>query len=282
MSTVSERKLWRPLSRAVFAKTLGDELLMLISGAIVVMAFQVVFVAAMVELAPEAMEFWRRFEFIKQIISAMFSVNLDNDVDLQVMASVGLAHPMLLVITIGGGIASGTRILTGEWERGTADLLLALPEPRWRIYLSASLAWVVTAVVLCAATWTGVAIGGSIAELPEPLKLGRFALALVNLWLLLLASGGFVMFVATFCQRRSIAVGISIGVLVASYLIGFFEAFFPIVKNVAWAGLLTYFQPTEVVRLGQIPLGSLVGLTLLAVLFWVGGLLRFQSRDIYV
>lgn len=275
-------RTWRPFSLAIFRKTLGDELALIVTGSIVVLAFQVVFVAAMAELAPEAMEFWRRFEFMKQIFLSLFNVNLDDQINLQVLSAVGLAHPMLLVISLGGVIATCTRVITGEWERGTADLLLALPEPRWRIYVSVTMAWLLTATSICTAAWCGVAIGGEVAELSEPLRLERFAVALLNLLLLLIAAGGFVMCIATFCQRRSIAVGVSIGVLLASYLLGFFEAFFDIVKYFSWASMLNYFQPTDVVRDGAIPLASAAGLLTIAVLFWTAGLIRFQTRDVYV
>ena len=259
-----------------------DELGLLLTGCIVVALFQIIFVAAMAELAPEAMTFWRRFEFMKQLFQSLFNVNLDDQINLQVLTAVGLAHPMLLVMTLGSVIAACTRVMTGEWERGTADLLLTLPEPRWRIYTSVSLAWMITAAMLCAAAWCGVAIGGRIADLPEPLQLERFALALLNLLMLLFAAGGFVMFVATLCQRRSIAVGISIGVLLTSYLIGFFEAFFDAVKYISWASMLSYFQPTDVVRDGAIPLDNALGLLIIGLVFWALGLRRFQTRDVFV
>ncbi len=268
------------ISGAVALKTLRDELALLIAASITATAFQAVFVAAMAEMAPQALEFWRRFEFLKQLLQSMFSVDLEGEVSMNVLLSVGIAHPLLLTLALGSVIASCTRVISGEMEHGTADLLLGLPMPRWRIYISVCGAWLCTAASVCVASWVGVVLGAACIDIPEPLDLSHFALALTNLFLLLVASGGFVMCVASFCNRRSIAVGICIGVMMLSYLIGFLEPFLDFMGYLSWASILNYYRPADVVRdcqLGWQACGSLIAI---AVLLWSAGLFQYQRRDI--
>jgi ABC-2 type transport system permease protein len=270
----------RLISWAVVAKTWRDELVLLIAATITAIAFQAVFVAAMAEMAPQALEFWRRFEFLKQLIQSLFSVDLDGEVSMNVWLSVGLAHPLLLTLALGSVIASCTRVISGEMENGTADLLLALPIPRRQIYISICGGWLCTAFCVSVASWVGVALGGVFVDIPEPIELSHFALALTNLFALLVACGGFVMCVASFCNRRSIAVGICIGVLMLSYLIGFLEPFLDFMSYLAWTSILNYYRPTDVVRDGQLDWQTCSSLLAIGGILWTAGLIRYQRRDI--
>ncbi len=270
----------RPMSLAVFAKTMRDELLILLAASFALILFQFIFAAAMSEIAPDALEFWRRFDFLKRMIEAMFHVDLDGAISTNVFIAIGLAHPMLLTLTFGCVVASCTRVITGEVERGTADLLLALPIARWRIYVSVTCAWMVTSLALCLATWFGIAIAGWVGNSPEPKDLWRFGVVVANLYLLLLAIGAITMCVSSFFARRPVAVGACVGLLVFSYLLGFLEPFFPPVRYVHYLSFINYYQPAELIRAGVMPLGRTLGLLGIFLAFWLTGLWRFQTRDV--
>jgi len=66
-----------------------------------------------------------------------------------------MAPVIFLVFTL----AQGSGAIAGEEERGTLDMLLANPLPRWQVVSEKFLAMIVATLVLSAAMWLGLAIG---------------------------------------------------------------------------------------------------------------------------
>ena len=177
-------------------------------------------------------------------------------------------------------VTTTSRITVGEIDRGTADLLLALPISRWRIFISVN-AWVLlTAPLLCGCLWLGLWIGGATADLPEPFDLWALRHVVFNACAMLWAVAGISALCSAAASRRGQAIGIIFGILVTSYLLNWLAAFWESVEWLAVAGILHYFRPFAIVRDGGIATADLVALLSIAVVTWGAGAVIFTHRDI--
>ena len=87
--------------------------------------------------------------------------------------------PLLFVVY---AVASGSSAIAGEEERGTLDMLLANPLPRWRIVVQKFAAMIVATLAVAAALWLGLALGALAVNMD--ISLGRVAEATLSAALL--------------------------------------------------------------------------------------------------
>jgi len=78
-----------------------------------------------------------------------------------------------------------------EIEKGTVFLLLARPFPRYHLVLAKGAALLVGLIALVGAALAGTALGITITDLDQPVRLSRFLLVSSNALLLFLAIGGY-------------------------------------------------------------------------------------------
>jgi len=121
----------------------------------------------------------------------------------------------LLVLAYTVVVAGGAT--AGEEERGTMDLLLANPIPRWRIVVEKAAAFVIGTVVIVAVMWLGAAVGATAANVD--IDLGRVAQALVSVLLLGIALGGLALALGALTGRRWLSAGISLMVAIAGFFL---------------------------------------------------------------
>jgi ABC-2 type transport system permease protein len=115
-------------------------------------------------------------------------IALDRAMDL---LSIGYVHPLMQTLFCIWAVGRAAGAVAGEIDRGTMELLLAQPIPRWRLILAHFLVDVVTIPLLCLGLWAGNWVGAWIispikveepnlkAPLPRPtylLELGPFKL----------------------------------------------------------------------------------------------------------
>lgn len=117
-------------------------------------------------------------------------IQLDNAMD---MLSIGYVHPLMQTIFCIWAIGRAAGAVAGELDRGTLELLMAQPLPRYRLILAHLCVDVVTIPILCLSLWTGTAMGNwlmgpiEVQPLPEPpqksaylVELGPFKMRLEN------------------------------------------------------------------------------------------------------
>jgi ABC-2 type transport system permease protein len=98
-------------------------------------------------------------------------IELDNAMD---MLSVGYVHPLVQVIFCVWAVGRAAGAVAGELDRGTMELLMAQPLPRYRLILAHFCVDLITIPVLCLSLWAGTWLGtwlvGPIqpVSLPEP------------------------------------------------------------------------------------------------------------------
>ena len=105
----------------------------------------------------------------------------------------------------------------GEEERGTLDMLLALPIRRWRVVAGKGAFMVVGKVVLGAAALAGLALGA--AAVSVPLDMGKVAAGVVLAGLLALAFGGLALLIGALSGRRMAAIAIPFALSVAAFFV---------------------------------------------------------------
>jgi ABC-type transport system involved in multi-copper enzyme maturation permease subunit len=270
------------MNRALVLKSFRDYRVLIAAALIVVALFEVLFVLAMKNVAPEMIVFLRRFRFLQRLFQVLISFDLSAGASPTTLVVLGLLHPFLSAVSWATLVTIGTRLPVGEIDRGTADLLLSLPITRASVYVSTSVVWLLTGLSLAVATWTGVALGTLLVPFPEPIDLTRIGIANANQAALLLAIGGTTALVSCLVNRRGVAVAIVVALLLASFLANFLAVFLPFVETIEFLGFLHYYRPVDIVREGRWPVRDLCLLGSVAVVTWTAGLFIFRRNEIPV
>lgn len=265
---------------AVFRKTVVDSFASVSISGIGLIGFAILFVWAMLNMGTQVLEFVSQFPFIRKIFEMAFGINVEGNVSISVLLAVCFTHGVVLAITWGILIAATTRYTAGEIEKGTADMLLSLPLTRTEVYISTSLVWILAAVILSSCPVLGIAIATRIFEMSEEVQVVSYIAPAVNFFCLNLAVGGIGAMIAGILNRRGIAVGATVGVLLTSMVLTFLEPFIEPVKSVKFLSLLNYFRPVDVVRTGEWPWAHIILLVAVGGVTWSVGLMIFSRKDI--
>ena len=103
---------------------------------------------------------------VKQFRDAILGLDSTGAGVSEVAFAIAWSHPIVLALLSAHAIMVCTRVLAGEVERGTVDVLLALPVSRLRLLASETLAWLITAGVVLAAVYAGSYVGAQFIK-PE-------------------------------------------------------------------------------------------------------------------
>ena len=173
------------------------------------------------------------------------------------------------------GIASG--FTAGEESRGTIDVLLSYPVSRRRIVLEKWLAMALACVVAGVVLWVMAIVGAAISasELPPD----RLAAALVMLVLVGLAFGNIALTISAATGNRGAAIGITIALLVAMYLVDALSAIVDGLATIRPLSLFHYYMGGDPLRFG-LNLGDAAVLAAVAAVFLVLAVVAFERRDL--
>jgi ABC-type transport system involved in multi-copper enzyme maturation permease subunit len=270
---------WR-LNAAVLRKTSRDALWLAVGAGGALVVFEILYVRIITQLAPELIEMWRRFEFIRKLLQALVSIDVSQNVSMNSLITLGFVHPFLLIVMCALVVTTTTKATVAEVDRGTADLLLSLPIGRRRLYATVSLVWMLAGAIVATCAWLGLQTGAALFRPSEPLNGRLLLIPLTNLLALYLAVGCATMLISSGLRRRGVAVAIILGLLLFSFLINFLDPLFPPVRPIAFLGFLHYYRPVEAVRDGLWPVRDLAVLLGMSILTWVAGMERFARRDV--
>lgn len=184
----------------------------------------------------------------------------------------------VLPLIVGGyAVAVGSAAIAGEEERGTLDLLLANPIPRWRVVVEKAMAIVLGLTVLVVAIF--LALTAVAVAIEIDLDLGRLAAGLVSGALLGLVVGALALAIGAITGRRTLSLGLAMTVLVVAYVLN--------VMGTLVDGLEPWRPVSPVYHyVGYDPLtngldaGHVAVLLAMAVAGVVVALLAFERRDI--
>ncbi len=187
--------------------------------------------------------------------------------------------PLVLAVF---AVTFGGNIVGGEEERGTLDLLLAAPIPRWQVIVEKSATFVVALVIIVAASGLGIILG--VAITPDlAIDSMKIAGAALNMLPVILFMAALTLFLSTVLRARGQAGGIAAAIIVISYFLNSFAdmADSGILKTLKSVSFYSYYNPFSVLIDG-IRWGNFALLLGLAVLLFGLALYFFQRRDIAV
>ncbi len=172
-------------------------------------------------------------------------------------------------------------ITAGEEERGTADILLSAPVPRWRVIVEKYLALVVITIIVMVATYLGVLLG--MAVTPElQISLSRLAEAFIAQLPLNLLIAAVALLFSTITRSRGTAGALVGTVVVVSYFLNTLVAMGD--QSIQWMrkfSMFSYVGTTSVLKNG-IVWGDFVVLTVATLVLFGLALWFFQRRDLAV
>ena len=218
-------------------------------------------------------------EFIQKILSALLGAEVGT-VGPAVLSMLGWVHPIVLALVWAHAIVVCTRVPAGEVDRGTLDVLLALPVTRTSIYVSESAVFVFSSLLIVGVGFAGNVVGNWISGLERAGSLGQLSLVALNLSALSLAVGGLSSFLSSVCDRRGRAMGSAFAILMASLFLSSMSTFNAIVKSVSVVSLLNHYRPYRILQERAIPLGDIMVLLGVGTVLWVIGAAVFVRRDL--
>jgi len=173
-------------------------------------------------------------------------------------------------------ILASAGAIAGAEERGTIDVLLGNPVPRWQLVVGNFVATAISTVGIVAIlglfTWVPAVL------LDVDLSLEKTAEATLNLWPLCMFFGGLAMLCSALFHRRVLAIAIPGFVLVATY---FINALGETVEDLESAQPLTVFHYYGSAIEAGIDWSNFSGVTLAALFLVFLATLAFGRRDIY-
>ncbi|NPV65776.1 MAG: ABC transporter permease subunit [Anaerolineae bacterium] len=188
--------------------------------------------------------------------------------------------PLVLAVF---AVMFGLGIVGGEEDRGTLDLLLSTPIPRWRIIIEKTVAFLVALVIILALS--ALAMIAAVAMTPElaEMNLSMIVVAMINVIPTVLLMMTLALCLSTVMRSRGQAGGVAAGIIVASYFINSFAdmAESGLLKTLQNFSFYKYYAPFRVlldgVQWGNFLLLLVVSLALLGLALYF-----FQRRDLAV
>lgn len=178
-------------------------------------------------------------------------------------------------------VVAGLAIVSGEEMRGTLDILLSVPIPRWRVVAEKFAALVLGLLGILAVTLVGFLIG--LVLVPQldipPLML---VAAVFNMLPLLLVTAAMTLLLTTALRSRGRAMGLVVAIMVASYFIstlaGLATEALSTVKYLSYWHYYDGYGPLfEGIQWGDFALLLVVAAVMFAASVWF-----FERRDLAV
>src|SRR5262249_38289495 len=173
------------------------------------------------------------------------------------MLSIGYVHPLMLTVFCVWGIGRAAGAIAGEIDRGTMELLLAQPLPRYRVVLSHLCVDLLALPVLClslwAGNWLGIRLVGVKEEGPQasatdplidPLIFGP---GLWNVCALIFAVSGYTMWLSAQGRFRWRVLGIAVLVTLVQFLINVVGQLWDAAAWLRPVRVFFYYQPQQVI-----------------------------------
>ncbi len=266
------------ISAALLRRTLRDYLALWLGAALFVGAFVVLFNFAINAIPRQQSAEWLELPIVRRFITALVGADVLELSRPEGMLSIAFSHPLVWVLLIAFNFTLASGALAGEVDRGTMDLLAALPISRARIYGSISAALLLMGLPLCWMVWIGARIGVALTGAAD-VRMGILAIVACNLCAVYVLVCGLSLAIAAYSNRRGMAVAVAFAIVFYAFVINFLRAMWPALEPLAWTSFLRYYAPLIVIRDGAWPWGDMATLTVAGAIAWSAGLVVFVRRD---
>jgi len=268
------------MNAAIIRKTVRDCAGIYLRMLQAVIVFELLFIRAMGEFSQEMSQLWLQQPMVRRMIQMLIGYDLATDLTPTSLMTIGLAHPLLFAFTWTFVIAITTRVLAGEVDRGTADLLLSLPVSRTQVYASVSIVWLFLGIPLNLGPLLGMWLGQRYFPLWKPIELQKLWYPTINLMCLYICIGCIATLYSSIAIRRGIAIGISMATVLFSLVIMFLAQFWRLPPAVMKLSLLNYYRPLLVIRSHEWPVRDMAVLLGVGLTAWIAGAIWFARRDV--
>ena len=187
----------------------------------------------------------------------------------QVFGLAPLALAFFPIMALAGAIA-------GAEERGTIDVLLGNPLPRWQLVVGNFVATALS--VLAIAGIVGLLTWGTVLLVDVDLSLRQTAEAVLNLWPICLLFGAVALLCSTLFHRRGLAIAVPAFLLFGMYLIDTVGRASEDLEDLRPASVFYYYG--SAIENG-IDLTDFLGITAVALVLVLLAVFVFRRRDIY-
>jgi len=212
-----------------------------------------------------------RLPFVRTLFSALLGSEAGDEITAQTMQAVLWVHPTVLAIVWAHEIIFCTRMPAGEIDRGTIDVLLGLPVSRRAVYLCESAVWLVSGLVILSMGLTGHLLAAPVLRAGMRPELSRVAMVMANLFCVYVSVGGTAFLISALSDRRGRAIAAVFALLLASFLLNFVAQFWEPAGQVAFLGVMDYYQPAGILRSGELPTRDMAVLLITGGIAWVLG-----------
>jgi ABC-2 type transport system permease protein len=218
--------------------------------------------------------------FFRNLIGAMIGADVSGDLGPEMFAAIPWVHPVVLALVWAHAIVLCTRVPAGEVDRGTIDVLLALPVSRWNVFVTESLVWLGAALSVVAAALLGNACATRLGGSTLDISVSRFLPVAASLFGVTTSVGAFAWLASCLSDRRGQALAVALLAVLASFLLNYLAPFWAPAHRIAWLSVLRYHQPLRVLQSGQWPWADLGVLLGAAAVMWVVAGTVFARRDL--
>jgi ABC-2 type transport system permease protein len=209
------------------------------------------------------------------------------------MLSIGYVHPLVQTILCIWAVGRASGAIAGELDRGTMELLLAQPLPRWRILLAHFVVDVLVIPVLCLSLWAGNWLGAwlvgvlDLGAAPDSPRLAvdprLFAPALASVAALVFAVSGYTMWLSACGRFRARVLGVAVLATLVQFLINAVGQLWDAIAFLRPYTVFYYYQPQRAILGRGSAAEDLASLGVLAAVGAVGyglALWTFCRRDL--
>jgi ABC-2 type transport system permease protein len=183
----------------------------------------------------------------------------------------------LLFLILAGGV--GSNAIAGEEEKGTLDLLLSNPVPRWQVLVEKFGAMVAYTTALASVTWLSMYLMALTVGMD--IGAGNLAAGVFSVTLLALTFGTLALAIGAASGNRGLSTGVAVSLGIAAYVLYTMSA---VVKSMRDYRLLSpwyYYAGSDPLKNG-LDLGHAAVLFGLIMAFFAAALFVFRRRDISV
>ncbi|MEY3175051.1 MAG: hypothetical protein RLZZ436_2965 [Planctomycetota bacterium] len=225
-------------------------------------------------------EMFERLPLIKPLITALLGVDPGDNLSAQLSQAFLWTHPTVLTLIWAWELMYCSRLPAGEIDRGTADFLMCLPASRTTLFVTESLGWLSSGLLILTAGYSGHLLATSFVHPEMRLTLRSTLMVLSNLAALYLAVGGLAFLLSALSDRRGRAIGSVFAILLASFLVNFLAQFQTWAKQVSWLSMMEYYRPAIVIQNDAFPLADIAVLLAIAAATWTAALAVICRRSI--
>ena len=218
--------------------------------------------------------------FFRNILQALLGVEIGDSLGPKVLGSLAWVHPIALTIVAGHEIVFCTRVPAGEVDRGTMDVLLALPVSRWQMYVSETAVWLGTGVVVLLMGLAGCLLGGLTVAPENRTELSLLVIIVANLSCLYLAVGGLAFLVSTLSGRRGRAIAVLFALVLSSYFLNVLAQYWDFAEKISFLSILHFYKPFAIMQDSAWPVIDMLILAGSGAVLWTAGGIVFARRDI--